>query len=113
MHKFSPEAIMNSPEKAELVAAIEEKKSHWERYNDNAIARARREHAARLEKLGFAKLFGAKVSVDHGETWRIFALCPACIKSVEPPLRVKNEGEAGALNCDWCGTYNESFEGKL
>lgn len=125
-NNLSPESIMNSPEKAELVQAIEEAKtqhgvddvtgkivcgrnnlSHWDLYNEKVRRRLERAHQERVARLGFAEIFGCRISVDHGRTWKLRAICKNCIAAAEPPTRIKNEGPAAARNCDICGAYNE------
>lgn len=79
-------------------------------YMDGVLVRLKAERAERRTRDGWAKLYGCRVSSDHGKVWRLFALCHSCMRSAEPPLRVKSEGQAGAMSCDWCGAYNEVFK---
>lgn len=60
----------------------------------------------RLNGRVYRPIVGAKVSEDHGQTWKLRALCDECLASIEPPVRVKNLGPAAA-KCDWCGARNE------
>lgn len=59
----------------------------------------------------FGRLTYCLVSVDHGRTWKKWSLCDECIRTQEPPVRVRREGTTGASRCDWCETYNqENFQ---
>ncbi len=58
------------------------------------------------------KLFGAGISEDGGETWKLKSLCSECVKlsNFEPPTRVRVEGVSGILTCDFCGAKNEMYD---
>lgn len=72
-----------------------------------------RERDRRLKGRIHRPLFGAKISDDHGESWKLYCLCGECVASIEPPRRCRNEGAAGALACDWCGALNDdSYKNK-
>lgn len=71
--------------------------------------RFERERAARLNGRVYRPIFGARVSEDFGNSWKLFALCDECVKSVDVPKMLKNEGAAGAQTCDWCGALNEIY----
>lgn len=77
------------------------------RQAQESIANYERERAERLKGRVHRPLFGVRISNDHGKSWKLHALCDECVSALEPPTRVKNEGSAGALNCDWCGALNE------
>lgn len=111
---LSPESIMNSPEKAELVAAIEEAKAKHDhtgidhtgkivcsrnRIDQELIDEAYRLIAAADERRANAavgRLTFCLVSRDHGRIWTKHALCDECIKGQEPPVRVRREGSTGS-----------------
>lgn len=46
------------------------------------------------------KCFGVKYSENHGETWRLVAICDECFHSIEPPNRASKIGDAGVNFCD-------------
>jgi hypothetical protein len=54
----------------------------------------------------FRKIKAVKVSENHGESWKTWALCSECSKNIEPPRRRKFNGEAAVRRCDWCGARN-------
>lgn len=61
------------------------------------------EAAKREANMPRRPLTAVKISDDHGNTWKLRALCSVCVDSVEPPVRLKRCGETGAGYCDWCG----------
>lgn len=63
----------------------------------------------RLAGRVYRPIVGARVSEDHGKTWKLYALCDECVKQLKRPTRVKNEGVAGTQSCDWCGALNDLF----
>lgn len=64
-------------------------------------------NARRVKKFGDRRpIFGVRISEDHGKTWKLKALCEKCKNEIEPPTRVKNEGIAGVMACEWCGCFN-------
>ena len=65
------------------------------------------QNSKRLGGRVYRPIFGVKISEDHGESWKLRALCDECLASIEPPARAKQCGSAGAGNCDWCGARNE------
>lgn len=80
-------------------------------YYQRIIADAKAESAKRPR----AKLFGARISEDFGETWRLKSLCADCIsfRNFEPPTRVQNVGASGTRFCDECGAANEMYESPI
>lgn len=74
---------------------------------EKLLAEMKAERAARPR----AKLFGARISEDFGETWKLKSLCAECVraKNFEPPTMVKNEGLSATQTCDECGAINEMF----
>lgn len=53
-----------------------------------------------------------QISVDHGNTWKLAALCTECVSKIEPPHRAKPAGAAASLNCDRCDALNIEYKGK-
>lgn len=74
---------------------------------EQIIAEAEEERAKRPR----AKLFGARISEDLGETWELKSLCAECIsaKNFEPPTLVQNVGTSGTQTCDFCSAINEMY----
>jgi len=60
----------------------------------------------------YRKIYGVRFSANYGDTFRIVAICEVCLKKVEPPARVKNEGESGVASCDWCRAKNVMYQPK-
>jgi hypothetical protein len=51
-------------------------------------------------------LYGVRVSIDHGRTWRLKVLCRNCIDRLTEPDRAVYLGEAGSKACDECDALN-------
>jgi hypothetical protein len=54
----------------------------------------------------FRVIRAVRVSHDHGEHWKLCALCEKCWTELEPPTRRKLEALASVRRCDWCGCRN-------
>ena len=57
----------------------------------------------------YRPVFGARISYDHGKTWKLRALCSECMHSFEPLVRCKNLGISGTQTCDFCAAVNEMY----
>ena len=40
---------------------------------------------------------------------KLYSLCSECIKTIEPPTRIRNEGVSAVRRCDWCNARNRNF----
>lgn len=85
----------------------------WSKIQKQVEESRRRFEQERLERLKgrvHRPIGAVRISRDYGKNWKLYALCDECEKSIEPPAMKKEEGAAGALNCDWCGALNEMFK---
>lgn len=97
LNDWSPQALLNSPEKRELVEAIRNKE--LENLNERK----------RAEK-GYVKLIACKIDYNLSDKWHTMSLCADCISQYEPPVRVKRVGDTGAYQCEGCQKYNQQFQ---
>lgn len=95
MRSMHAAALMCSPEKRDLVQAIEE---------------ARRRCELDRDARPYRVIHAVKISDDHGETWRTRALCDECFSSIEPPTRARKNGVAGVGCCERCAARNEIYK---
>jgi hypothetical protein len=62
-----------------------------------------------MEEKPYRKIYGVRYSENYDKDFRIAAICENCLKNIEPPARVKNDGLAAVGACDWCSAKNEMY----
>jgi len=87
------------------------RRNNWKdtAYFEGEIRQFEADRAERLKGRVYRPIIGARVSEDFGNSWKLFALCDECVKSIDVPKLVKREGAAGVQTCDWCGALNEMY----